>query len=113
MDLYNNTIACYIHIDDYSVWKDNIERVLTDYSYSIQSNADRIDSCDAVVNDVQSSYSDHQVHVEALVSDMRKDLDDLSSKHLQEQVQQKQQMEHESLRRLNEMVSEIQLIKPR
>jgi len=113
MDLYNNTIACYIHIDDYSAWKDNIERVLTDYSYSIQSNADRIDSCDAVVNDVQSSYSDHQVHVEALVSDMRKDLDDLSSKHLQEQVQQKQQMEHESLRRLNEMVSEIQLIKPR
>jgi hypothetical protein len=40
-------------------------------------------------------------------------LDDLSSKHQQEQVQQKQQMEHESLRRLNEMVSEIQLIKPR
>ena len=123
MDLYNNTIASYVHIDDYSSWKDSIERVLTDYSYSIQSNADRIDSCDAVVNDVQSSYSDHQVYIEALVTALRKDLDDLSSssnsqhqhqqEHRQEQVHRTHQLENESLRRLNEMVAEIQLIKPR
>jgi len=110
MDLYNNTIASYVHIDDYSAWKDSIERVLTDYSYSIQSNTGRIDSCDAVVNEVQSSYNDHQVYIEDLVSALRKDLD--QSQHQHEQLQRQHQLEHESLR-LNEMVAEMQLIRPR
>lgn len=124
MDLYNNTIASYVHIDDYTAWKDSIERVLTDYSYSIQSNADRIDSCDAVVNDMQSSYSDQQVYLEALVSAVRKDLDDLNSSSSSSsslQLLQLQQLQHQQekgqqeseLRRLNEMGAELQLIKPR